>query len=76
MIITQIGSEPQAEPRDSQMLGFQLLKGLGSGIQVAQAFVIFIRAPDKVPDDVIIKICHDNNEPLGSINPGVKCNQS
>ena len=31
---------------------------------------------DKVADDVVNRICRDNNKPLGSNDPGVKCNQS
>ena len=33
-------------------------------------------APDKVADDMVNRICRDNNKPLGSDDPGVKCNQS
>ena len=69
-------SQGVSEPRDSQILGFQHLQGLGRVISVAQAFVIFIGTPDKVADDVVNRICGDNNKLLGSNNPGVKCNQS
>ena len=36
----------------------------------------FTGAIDKVADDVVNRICRDNNKPLGSNDPGVKCNQS
>ena len=36
----------------------------------------FTGAHDKVADDVVNRICRDNNKPLGSNDPGVKCNQS
>ena len=41
-------------------------------IHLARAVCIFAGALDKVADDVVNKICHYNNEPLGSNNPGVK----
>ena len=45
-------------------------------IHLARAVCIFTGALDKVADDVVNRICRDNNKPLGSNNPGVKCNQS
>ena len=36
----------------------------------------YLGAPDKVADDMVNRICRDNNKPLGSNDPGVKCNQS
>ena len=38
--------------------------------------IFFKGAPDKVADDMVNRICRDNNKPLGSNDPGVKCNQS
>ena len=33
-------------------------------------------AIDKVTDDMVYRICRDNNKPVGNDDPGVKCNQS
>ena len=33
-------------------------------------------APDKVADDMLYRICRDNNKRVGSNDPGVQCNQS
>ena len=45
-------------------------------IHLARAVCIFTGALDKVTDDVTNRICRENNKPLGSDDPGVKCNQS
>ena len=33
-------------------------------------------AINKVTDDVVYRLCRDNNKPVGNDDPGVKCNQS
>ena len=33
-------------------------------------------APNKITDDMVFRLCRDNNKPVGNDDPGVKCNQS